>query len=317
MEIRYLKQEEKEASRELYETCFPEDSEAFTDYYYQYKCRDNHILVMEDQDRICSMIHLNPFRMNLYGTVCSVHYVVAVATLEEYRRKGCMLALMTRAFHDLYEQGEPFTFLIPANPDYYYSSGFEYWDSQIELKQDQDNIWKGQKISVAKECECGELAEFSNRILRKKFDLFVEKDEGYYRRLIKEQRSENGQIVVLRDQKGEVSGIFAFDRESGVEIREPIMETGCSEYIHPLMMGRILNLERFCAMMRSQEPVDRTLEIRDAMIPGNNGKFHITVNETGGSAVPVKEGAPEASMDISEFGKMMFRKMRIYVNEIV
>ena len=110
MEIRYLKQEEKEASRELYEKCFPEDSEAFTDYYYQYKCQDNHILVMEDREQICSMIHLNPFRMNLYGNICGVHYIVAVATLEEYRRRGYMLELMNRAFHDMYERGEPLRF---------------------------------------------------------------------------------------------------------------------------------------------------------------------------------------------------------------
>ena len=317
MEIRYLKQEEKEASRELYEKCFPEDSEAFTDYYYQYKCQDNHILVMEDREQICSMIHLNPFRMNLYGNICGVHYIVAVATLEEYRRRGYMLELMNRAFHDMYERGEPFTFLIPANPDYYYSCGFEYWDSQIELKQDQDNIWKGQQISTAKESECLELARFSNRVLGQKFDMFIEKDEAYYRRLIKEQSSENGQIVVLREQDGAVSGIFAFDRESGVEIREPIMETGCTEYIHPLMMGRILNLKRFCAMIKSEEPFNMALEIRDGMIPENNGKFRISIDKNGGRAIPMEQGEPEKSLDIARFGKMMFNKMRIYVNEIV
>ena len=48
MEIRYLNQEEKERSRKLWEECFPEDSARFLDYYYQEKCRDNRILVLED-----------------------------------------------------------------------------------------------------------------------------------------------------------------------------------------------------------------------------------------------------------------------------
>ena len=38
--------------------------------------------------------------------------------------------------------------------------------------------------------------------------MFIEKDEKYYSRLIKEQASENGQIVVLREKEGKVSGIL-------------------------------------------------------------------------------------------------------------
>ena len=67
MEIRYLSPEEKERSRELYEDCFPEDTERFVDYYYKEKCKDNQILVLEDQEEICSMIHLNPFTISMYG----------------------------------------------------------------------------------------------------------------------------------------------------------------------------------------------------------------------------------------------------------
>ena len=49
MEIKYLSPEEKERSRALYEDCFPEDTERFVDYYYKEKCKDNQILVLEDQ----------------------------------------------------------------------------------------------------------------------------------------------------------------------------------------------------------------------------------------------------------------------------
>ena len=141
MEIRYLSPEEKERSRELYEDCFPEDTERFVDYYYKEKCKDNQILVLEDQEGICSMIHLNPFTISMYGNLAQVCYIVAVATREDCRRNGYMLQLMERAFYDRYRAGDPFTFLIPANPDYYYSCGFDFWENQRELKQDQDTIW--------------------------------------------------------------------------------------------------------------------------------------------------------------------------------
>ena len=61
MRLRYLRPEEKAVSRRLYETCFPEDTPKFVDYYYAEKCRDNEIIVLEQGEKICSMIHANPF----------------------------------------------------------------------------------------------------------------------------------------------------------------------------------------------------------------------------------------------------------------
>ncbi|SCJ25074.1 Predicted acetyltransferase involved in intracellular survival and related acetyltransferases [uncultured Roseburia sp.] len=324
MELRYLAQDEKHLSRELYEVCFPEDTEEFVNYYYEQKCKDNEILVLEEHEKVYAMIHLNPFTVSMNQNSCRVHYIVAVATDESCRRRGYMLELMNQAFHDLYGRKEPFTFLIPANPDYYYSCGFEYWESQLKLKQDQGDIWQGQKVAAAKKEDCRELALFSNEVLGNRFDLYVEKDEAYYQRLILEQKSQNGQIVVMRETsrengrpEGAVSGIFGFDRECGVEIREPIMRTSCTEYVHPLMMGRIIHLESFCAAMKSREPVEINTEIRDTMIPENNGCYRIRIDENGGRAVRIHSHEPELSMDIAEIGQLLFHKMRIYINEIV
>ena len=52
MSMRYLTQGEKENSRRLYECCFPEDSQKFVDYYYQEKCRENEIAVIEENGKI-------------------------------------------------------------------------------------------------------------------------------------------------------------------------------------------------------------------------------------------------------------------------
>ena len=71
------------------------------------------------------------------------------------------------------------------------------------------------------------------------------------------------------------------------------------------------------SMIKSAEPFNMALEIRDGMIPENNGKFRISIDKNGGRAIPMEQGEPEKSMDIARFGKMMFNKMRIYVNEIV
>ena len=59
-EIRYLEENEKNKSRELWEEAFPEDSREFDDYYFSEKTRDNKILVKAEDGKILSMVHLNP-----------------------------------------------------------------------------------------------------------------------------------------------------------------------------------------------------------------------------------------------------------------
>lgn len=331
MDIRYLSAEEKEKSRQLYETSFPEDSEEFVDYYYSEKCVDNKILVMEDYDRVVSMIHLNPFKVSLYDHEADVHYIVAVATDEEYRMQGYMRQLMEQVFHDMYQAGEPFTFLTPANPDYYYSCGFEYWENQIQLHQDQDGVWNGrQRIHAAVDGDCEMLAKFSNETLKGQFDLYVLKDEAYYKRLIKEQECDGGHVIVIKETAADaalenssasdnekVNGIFCMHRGLGLYIREPIMSHSCSEEIQAKMMGRVLNIEAFCGMIKSVEKISMDVRIRDTMIPENEGCYHIEIDETGGSAKRIYDFEPERSMDIAEIGQFFFDKMRIYINEVV
>ena len=43
--IRYLEQEEKGRTKELWKEAFSEDSTSFVDYYYEEKMKDNRVLV--------------------------------------------------------------------------------------------------------------------------------------------------------------------------------------------------------------------------------------------------------------------------------
>ena len=58
--VRLLEKSEKENSRNLYETCFPEDGKKFTDYYYNLRMNDNDIVVSEENGKIISGLHLIP-----------------------------------------------------------------------------------------------------------------------------------------------------------------------------------------------------------------------------------------------------------------
>lgn len=55
LEVRYLKDDERIRSRELYEEVFVEDADGFSELYYKIKARDNRILVAENDGAIVSM----------------------------------------------------------------------------------------------------------------------------------------------------------------------------------------------------------------------------------------------------------------------
>lgn len=128
MQVRYLSQEEKERSRSLWEECFPEDSARFLDYYYREKCRDNRILVLEEEPggRILSMVHQNPYLVRMPGGEYSLDYLVGVATAADRRHRGYMRTLLKAVMQEENRRRMPFSFLMPANPRIYEPFDFVY-----------------------------------------------------------------------------------------------------------------------------------------------------------------------------------------------
>ena len=55
--IRYLDNQEKGRTKDLWREAFPEDSEDFLDYYDQEKMSINQVLVREEDGVIQSMLH--------------------------------------------------------------------------------------------------------------------------------------------------------------------------------------------------------------------------------------------------------------------
>lgn len=354
-EIRYLQQEEKADSRALYELCFPEDTKKFTDYYYKEKCRDNRIAVLYSGGQTATMVHANPFIVSIYGTKTRVNYIVAVATHPDYRRRGLMRKLLGRVLNDCYKDGEPFSFLMPADAAYYESIGYRFWNSQTEWKllpEEQERLMsrvvqkaaerrpgpdadtagkagKFQKSDIDAEIEIkaaqipddneenAKLADFANRILEQSFDLYIERDASYYERLKKEQQSEDGDVIALWNEAGEPVGSFCYSAEDGVEIREPIFSENVQAVNHPMMMGRIVHLQNFVKNLRFSTPFSETISLNDDMIPENNGVFRIYIDAAGGKAERVDTPENADAMDIAELSRILFDKMRIFINELV
>ena len=114
--------EEQERTKDLYREIFPEDTEAFLDFYY--KERPKRILAMEEDGQIIAMLHLNPFLLSFVGKEITASYIYAVATKKEKRRQGIMRELLRYSFQLLKEEGEAFCILIPVAESIYSPYGF-------------------------------------------------------------------------------------------------------------------------------------------------------------------------------------------------
>lgn len=167
--IRYLADSEKRRSEELYRAAFPEDKEAFVNYYYSYVTGDNLILVLEQEDEICSMLHLNPYRLSVQGTEVDAYYYVAVATKEDCRHQGMMRKLLHRSLHDIHVKGHPFTYLMPANKAIY-----EPFDFRIVYQQ--------------KKVELPVNPESANEKMSELFDVYTLRDNWYVEKMLEEER---------------------------------------------------------------------------------------------------------------------------------
>lgn len=167
--IRYLSEEEKEKSKALYCEAFPEDSEKFVEYYYSYVTKDNRILTLEQEGKICSMLHLNPYRLSVNGTALDAYYYVAVATEKNCRHQGMMRMLITQSLKDIYKEGHPFTYLMPADRAIY-----EPFDFRI--------IYEQKKIELPKD------PKSANEMMAKLFDVYTLRDDWYMEKLEEEIR---------------------------------------------------------------------------------------------------------------------------------
>lgn len=174
----YLSAEEKRRSRELYRNVFSEDTEKFVDYYYEYKIRDNEILALEEDERLVSMLHLNPYTMIVNGYELKTNYIVAVATDKDYRHRGYMRMLLEKALRDMSARRMPFTFLMPASEriyapfDFVWICPYTFMPARVEA-MDADN---------------------QNRYLASRYQMFCKRDERYLENLRAEKLAEMGEV---------------------------------------------------------------------------------------------------------------------------
>lgn len=318
-EIRYLKQYEKDNSRELWRHAFPDDSESFTDYYYHEVIPKNRIMVLENEVGIASMLHLNPYRIVIKDQVWDSEYIVGVATRADQRRRGYMRKLIERMFLDLYRQKMQFCFLMPAHESIYLPFDFTYIFEQPQFKLNKNH---GLDMKDGDQISNHVISEWMNHYLSERYDLYSYRDQAYVEQLLKEIKSEDGQCRLLY-QENNLVGIRA---EWGLVKREQRMllcrEDFCYEdqLPKPAIMARIIDLSAFITIITLKKEtivdfMEVTLMVKDQWIANNNGIFRWRIDKDGSSIKRVGFNENNFEISISQLTSWLFGYRKL--NELI
>lgn len=297
--IRELEQKEKKKARELWEKIFPEDSREFLDAYEEVR-RDNRITVVEEKEEILAMIHWNPFEV-VYGKNGSLEnrvracYIVGVATRADVRHRGHMRNLLVKGMEEMRRDGQPFTFLMPADEAIYRPFGFCTVYEQ-NLLTGVEGALSG-RTSISEE-EIPSLAKLAREILKENYEIYCVRDEEYLRRLIREMESEEGRVIRLGSRE-DPQGYCAFWPGKKPEVREMVCrepELRAAELglfparDRPKIMFRLLDMDAFVRPLCSEEHKEILFHMEDPVLVENSGDFRLIVDKTGAFLEELTEG---------------------------
>lgn len=237
--LKYFQGEPKElaAIRQMWDEIF-DDPEAFADFYFKEKCKNNRILLAYKKEEPVGMIHLNPYMIEIDGTSVLCYYIVGVGVKPEHREQGIMHAMMQRVLADLKEEGCPFTFLMPERDEYYEGLGFEKVFQTLELDIDIAELEDADVVPDALSGEEGyytkslteiresdpdlliDLADEVNAALNAKYRIYSERTPMYLHEMNLEHTCQNGGVVAVYEDgmhmddgqvEARLAGIFAYD----------------------------------------------------------------------------------------------------------
>ena len=219
-----------------------------------------------------------------------------------------MRRLLNKALCDMNAENVPFTYLIPANKDYYLPFDFAF----VANKNEYNANFSGLKKQVIKEEPDKELIfrilDFINNEVSKDNDVYTYRDENYFIRDLKEIASEDGFINVYSDE----NDIVAYESFWGkkLELKERIVSSklGNRKFGKENIMVRITDIVELLSNFRAKEPLDIIIKINDNIIEAQNGYFRIEMDERHSSVSRISDIGDRgfAEFDIADFTEWIF-----------
>lgn len=307
------KNEDINSIRALYEKAFS-DSKAFVDYYFEEKFIPEKAMAIKEDNKIISMLHLNPFKVRYNDQEYGVSYIVAVATDANYRKQGYMGTLMEAALNRLYHEKEAFCLLMPIDSRIYERYGFGFIEDHYKFDINSATLTID---STAYSCwtltshDIPKLVTLYDEY-SKQFNLTTKRDHNEFAKLYHELQTDGGEVIVfeegymmtyfenhvfnvreyvytsrkafqelmsyIKDKTCMGRAIIADHGRSAIKYYTPnIVENNIQ--LVPFMMARIIHAEIFFEKNILLFKNDIKIKVIDPYISENNRIFHIFDNQ--------------------------------------
>lgn len=284
--IRYLKNNEKNSVRLLYENCF-NDSQEYTDYYFEKRLPDNGVVVNETEDnQLVSSMHLVPKNAMVGSLKTNIIYIYGVGTFIQHRNKGYMKEMFYQVLNDMFTEMEAFTYLIPSNEnnaEIYRKMGFEYVMDKCEIRP-AENRKKATHSLILRKAENSDLvriAIFARVSMERKYSVALVKDIEYFRKMKELIEIEGGYIEIYVENKVVVGYRIWIDDEIIEEVLDQSIST--LSYLEtekkPYAMARIINIRKTLRLLNFNDFGHKVIRITDPVIEENNGCFTLTYRD--------------------------------------
>lgn len=124
--IRFAVESDQQAVRALFDMCFPDES-GFNAYYFDHIYRPEWTLLALEEDTLCAMVQMLPYRLSIHGEEGEATYIYGACTHPAHRRKHLMARLLEASFREDTQRGRLASFLIPQEEwlfDFYRPFGY-------------------------------------------------------------------------------------------------------------------------------------------------------------------------------------------------
>lgn len=210
--------------KELWAEAF-HDSPEYIEYYFANKAIRSGAYSDYDDNKLCAMAYFTPYKTMFMGKECKSHYIVGVATAQNYRHQKRMTKLLEQGIAVCLQEDSPLVFLSPEIPRVYKSLGFvgTYWRETTTVNYEGSRWFETVPFSALRDREKEEMAAFAeNMLLAEGFELYLRHSKDYYEEVQKEMNALNGEVLVVYDGTDIVAVANYICEETQMEVTELI-----------------------------------------------------------------------------------------------
>lgn len=201
------------------------DTLPYISFYFDEVYGKNEVLLEECEEGRRGMLHLNPYTLQMGQDLMNAHYIVGVSTEEDYRRQGVMRTLLLEAFRSMRENGEAFTYLMPADENYYLPFSFRFGMKQYCQEIDPGNLNiedKGYAFYRPAQVALEEFASAENEFKKNHYSISTEVSPAYLERMEKEVRSEFGLFFYCKKEDQPMGRFVAYAEDDFISISQMV-----------------------------------------------------------------------------------------------